>query len=66
MEPLQAMVQPVAKRPQLNQDLHKQRPSVLEAQTFLSSLLIAQVILQAKNLYTEWEGVQFHSTAEAI
>ena len=37
--PLQAMVQPMATRPQLKHDLHKQKPSVLEAQTFLSLLL---------------------------
>jgi len=38
------MVQyPMAKRPLLNRDFHKQRPRVLEAQTFLSSLLTTQV-----------------------
>ena len=64
--PLQAMVQPMAKRPHLKHDLHKQKPSMLEAQTFLSSLLTTQVKFTNPNLYIEPEGVQLHSTTEAF
>ena len=60
------MVQPMAKRPQQKHDLHKQKPSMLEAQTFLSLLLTAQVKFTNPNLYIEPEGVRLHSTAEAF
>ena len=50
--PLQAMVQPMAKMPQQKHDLHKQKPSMLEAQKFLFSLLTAQVTFTNPNLYT--------------
>ena len=39
---------------------------MLEAQTFLFSLLTSQVTFTNPNLYTELEGMQLHSMAEAI
>ena len=48
--PLQAMVQPMDKMPQQKHDLHKPKPSMLESQTSLFSLLIAQVTFTNPNL----------------
>ena len=60
------MVHPMAKRPQQKHNFHKQKPCMLEPQTFLSLLLTAQVKFTNPNLYTKLEGVRLHSTTEAF